>query len=76
MNFFRTAITIGICMPETCSPQLFESMLNKIVNQNETLFKIPYKTCQIKEDYSIYTVTDKIAMYVKQNNCLTPLYSY
>lgn len=60
-------------MPESCSPHLFQSMLNKISNQNETHFKIPYKTCQLKEDYSVYTVTDKVAMYVNKNNCLTLL---
>lgn len=57
-------VTVGICMPESCSPQLFESMLNEIGNANETLFKIPYEKCQLKDDYATYTVTDKIAMYV------------
>ena len=52
-------------MPESCSPQLFESILNGIGNANETLFKIPYEKCQLKDDYATYTVTDKIAVFVK-----------
>ena len=40
-------------------------MLNRIGNANETLFKIPYEKCQLKDDYATYTVTDKIALYVK-----------
>lgn len=68
-------VTVGICMPESCSPQLFESMLNGIGNANETLFKIPYKKCQLRDDYATYTLTDKIAMYVMMK-LLTPFHSF
>lgn len=50
-------------MPESCSPQLFEVILNNVSNSNEMKIGIPYKTCQINDDYSHLTVTDKIAMY-------------
>ncbi|XP_055303532.1 nose resistant to fluoxetine protein 6-like isoform X2 [Sitodiplosis mosellana] len=60
----RAPITIGICMPESCSPQLFESMLNRVASANETLFRLPYKRCQLKDDYATYTVTDKIAISI------------
>lgn len=42
-------------------------MLNQMANVNETLVRIPYKTCQLKDDYANYTLTDRIAMYVKKN---------
>lgn len=58
----RNPVKIGICMPDACSPQLFEAMFNEMTNKNESFFKIPYKTCQIKDDYSTFTSTDYIAM--------------
>ncbi|XP_055310887.1 O-acyltransferase like protein-like, partial [Sitodiplosis mosellana] len=63
-NYMSEPVTVGICMPESCSPQLFESMLNKMAYVNETLFRIPYKRCQLKDDYATYTTTDKTAIAI------------
>lgn len=58
-------ITIGICLPDVCSPTVIVELIN-ILKVNTSLnnidIDIPESTCQFEENITQLNIFDEIAM--------------